>query len=91
MTDNELDRTPGYVNKLAAAMADLALSIDAQGVGVSQKLDLASDRLATALAKAAEASEKHARSLVLATYWLAGATVALVLVTAVHAYIAYTH
>lgn len=34
---NELDRTPGYVDQLSAAMNNLGAAITSQGVGVSEK------------------------------------------------------
>lgn len=95
----QTDLTPAYLTRLTTAVNDLTGQITAQGVGVSEKLDHASFRVqkavddATArmskeIDKAAEASERHARSLVRATWALAFATVVLVLITAVNLYIA---
>ncbi len=77
----EPDRTPGYVNQLSQAMGMLSSMIGAQGIGVSEKLDHSSDRLAKAIAgaskqlaesadRASAATEKHARSLAYATWAL---------------------
>lgn len=101
MAQEELDRTSGYVNQLSNAMHTLAGQITAQGIGVSEKLDHASFRLketlsdatariSDAVKNASEASDRHARGLVQATWLLVFATVALVAVTGIHAYVAAT-
>ena len=99
MPQEQIDRTPGYVNQLSNAMDQLGATISAQGIGVSEKLDHASyrvqkavdaatDRMSKAVDKASDASERHAKSLVRATWALVFATIVLVVVTAIHVYIA---
>jgi len=75
-------------------MDKLGRAISAQGIGVSEKLDHSSvrvkeavdrstDQMAESIAKASEASERHAKSLVWATWALVLATIVLVVVTGV--------
>ena len=76
------------LTQLADSMRELSQSIGAQGIGVTQqislaaeKIDRAADRLSDAINRSAAASEKHARGLVFAIWALVAATVVLVFVT----------
>jgi CHASE3 domain sensor protein len=71
----------GYANTIRMAMDQLGQSVQAQGVGLSEKLDNASQRVADALDRASAASERHAKNLAWATWALVIATVVLVVVT----------
>ena len=75
-----VDFSPGLVNKLVNALQ-----------GVMETIHRASALHAQTAQTLAAASDRHARSLTRATWVLAGATLVLVIVTAVHAYIAATH
>jgi hypothetical protein len=79
------------LSNLNTALVQLGGVIQAQGVGVSVKLDKASDKLSAAINAAALASERHAKSLVNATWALVAATVVLVIVTAFHVYFTLSH
>ena len=97
----EHDRTAEQIIHLQNSIGRLANTIQAQGIGVSEKLDHASFRIKETLdnatgalsgvvQQASAASDRHANALVRATRWLVYATTALVIVTAIHALIAAT-
>ena len=97
----QLDQMAIHFTKLGTVLDRLTGQITAQGIGVSEKLDHASfrlqkavddatDRMSKVVDKASEASERHAKSLVHATWALVFATIALVVVTAVYVYVAAT-
>lgn len=97
----QFDQMAVHFAKLGTALDRLTGQITAQGIGVSEKLDHASarvqkavddatDRMSKAVDKASEASERHAKSLVHATWALVFATIVLVAVTAFHVYVAAT-
>ena len=89
---------PLNAERMIQQMSDLQVTIDqlgqaitAQGIGVSKKLDAASDRVSETVEKASTASERHAKSLTCATWALVIATLILAAVAGVHAYISAMH
>lgn len=84
MPQDNIDFTPGQVNKLKEAISAVAY----QAQGVSATLHNASQLLDQAVKDASAASDRHAKALVRATWLLGFATLALVVVTAAHAYVA---
>jgi len=77
--DERPDPSKGQVNKITNALS-----------GVATTLDRVSQLQVETAEKIAVASDRHAKSLVIATWALVGATIVLVIVTGIHAYIAFT-
>ena len=79
------------LTSLTASADQLGATMAAQGIGVSEKLDNASVRIAEAVDKSSAASERHTNRLTFSTWALVVATILLAVVAGVHAYISATH
>jgi hypothetical protein len=84
MPQDNIDLTPAQVDKLSNSINSVAYQ--AQGVGAA--LNKASLLLEQTVKDAAAASDRHAKALVRATWWLVYVTAALVLITAIQACLA---
>jgi hypothetical protein len=85
------ERMINQIGHLQIAMDKLGQTITAQGIGVSEKIDHASQRYSDTVEKASATAERHAKSLTGATWALVVATLILAGVAGVHAYVSVAH
>lgn len=71
-----------HVQSLTKAIDNLMKVVDGQGLELQRVMKGSAKQLADSLDRASAASDRHARSLVSATWAMFGASLALVIVTA---------